>query len=72
MKRKEEEKKNPRTLYKINSLLLKRSTVSGSSTGLVLVGPAKVKTQKYILFTESTNTIYRKSPLFSLVTKNIF
>ena len=37
---------------KPHSLLSRRNTARGSSTGLVIVGPTKVKACKSILFTE--------------------
>ena len=39
----------------IDSQLLRRSTASGSSTALVIVGPTKVKVCKSVLFTEGTS-----------------
>ena len=45
----------------IYSRLLRCSIAMGSSTGLVPVGPAKVKAQKSILLTESTPDVKLKN-----------
>ena len=43
------------------------STARGLSTGQFLVGPAKVKAGKYILFTEGSPEVKNKEHLFDLV-----
>ena len=47
--------------------LSKYSTAKGSGTGFSLVGPAKVKARKSVLFTESSLVVWNKEHLVDFV-----
>ena len=47
--------------FQIYSQLLRHCTSRGSGTGLVPVGPTKVKARKSILFTEGTPEVEKKN-----------
>ena len=51
----------------IHSQLLRCNTARGSSTGLSLVGPTKVKAVKSFLFTEGSLKVLKKEHLVDFV-----